>query len=207
MPEEANDDDSYSSSTTSGKSRDSSDSSSTSDDDSAFLRKQRKHDRERLLNLTGCRARYSKILTREDKDALKDVESFFDTTAHEGSLGAGAAGTGETTDGTLALLERQKVSDLCFAAQKQGRKRSFENDTIHIFGPVEARKLFHEQEGEHHVVILSFLCDPVDKGEDKSTKRGGGHSSTAVHQRFLEVFVSCVGWSFSSAIALSVTQK
>ena len=105
-------------------SRDSSDSSSTSDDDSAFIRKQRKHDRERLLNLTGCRARYSKILTREDKDALKDVESFFDTTAHDGSLGAGAAG--ETTDGTLALLERQKVSDLCFAAQKQRRKRSFE---------------------------------------------------------------------------------
>ena len=35
------------------------------------------------------------------------------------------------------------------------------------------------------MVILSFLCDPADSDGDKSRKRGGGHSSTAVHQRFL----------------------
>ncbi len=169
-------------SASSSKRSDTSDSSSTSDDDSAFLRKQRKHDRDHLLNVTGCRARYSKALTREDKDAMKDVESFYDTNAHESSLGAGAAGTGETTDDSLVLMGRKKISDLCFAAQKEGRKRTFENNTISVFGPVEARKLFHEQEGAHHVMVLSFLCDPVERDRED---HGHSQGSAAVHQKFL----------------------
>jgi hypothetical protein len=164
-------------------------SSVDSDDDDTYVKKQRQHDRETWLQLTGCRSVFTHVLTQEDVDEHADVKAAAAKASSPtkvrdgGSAGAAAAaagGTAEDISSSVVIISRSKLSELCESAEENGHVVSFGDDSCDIYGPLDVKHLFHSEEAEHHVLVISFLVDPIDKRHHHSP-----HSGAAVHRQYL----------------------